>query len=155
MVRIVAAALGLVLGANALFQLIAPLAWYDSVPGVIATGPFNAHFVRDIGAAQNQEAGAGRRRRLPDSACGDPRLRRGLRRAAAAGHDPRFRRRPPGGADHPRAGDRRPADLSQTRSPAVLKAILLRTIDHFERSWGYDASYMRALVRASTRMKFR
>ena len=51
MSRIVAALLALVLGANALFQLIAPLAWYDAVPGVPATGPFNPHFVRDIGAA--------------------------------------------------------------------------------------------------------
>lgn len=33
----------------------------------------------------------------------------------------------------------------------MLKAILLLTIDRFEKSWGYDASYMRALVRASPR----
>ncbi|CAN7244614.1 hypothetical protein LJR219_000989 [Phenylobacterium sp. LjRoot219] len=57
MVRIIAAALGLFLGANALFLLLAPLAWYDSVPGVTATGPFNAHFVRDVGAAYLVAAG--------------------------------------------------------------------------------------------------
>lgn len=57
MVRIVAAALALFLGATALFQLIAPLTWYDSAPSVIATGPFNAHFVRDIGAAYLVAAG--------------------------------------------------------------------------------------------------
>jgi len=33
----------------------------------------------------------------------------------------------------------------------VLKAILLRMIDRFERTWGYDASYMRALARAAPR----
>ena len=26
-----------------------PLGWYERVPGVPATGPFNQHFVRDIG----------------------------------------------------------------------------------------------------------
>jgi hypothetical protein len=50
-VRVLASALGVGLAANALAQLVAPLAWYGAVPGVTATGPFNAHFVRDIGAA--------------------------------------------------------------------------------------------------------
>ena len=36
--------------ANAAAMLVAPLGWYDAVPGVPATGPFNPHFVRDIGA---------------------------------------------------------------------------------------------------------
>ncbi|HEY8572225.1 hypothetical protein [Phenylobacterium sp.] len=51
MSRIIAAILALLLGANAVFQLVLPLDWYDAVPGVPATGPFNPHFVRDIGAA--------------------------------------------------------------------------------------------------------
>ena len=50
-VRVLASALGVGLAANALAQLVAPLAWYGAVPGVTATGPFNAHFVRDIGCA--------------------------------------------------------------------------------------------------------
>lgn len=33
----------------------------------------------------------------------------------------------------------------------MLKAILLRLIDRFERTWGYDASYMRALAQAAPR----
>ena len=33
----------------------------------------------------------------------------------------------------------------------MLKAILLRMIDRFERTWGYDASYMRALASAAPR----
>lgn len=51
MKRIVAGLLAVFLAANAASMLIAPLPWYDAVPGVVATGPFNAHFVRDIGAA--------------------------------------------------------------------------------------------------------
>lgn len=39
------------LGANAAFMLAAPFSWYEAVPGVVKTGPFNQHFVRDIGAA--------------------------------------------------------------------------------------------------------
>jgi hypothetical protein len=49
--RILAAALAALIAANALFQFVAPLTWYDAVPGVAATGPFNPHFVRDVGAA--------------------------------------------------------------------------------------------------------
>lgn len=35
--------------ANGLFMLITPERWYLAVPGVTTTGPFNQHFVRDIG----------------------------------------------------------------------------------------------------------
>ena len=48
--RYLAEIVGLALGANGLAMLFASLAWYDAVPGVPATGPFNPHFVRDIGA---------------------------------------------------------------------------------------------------------
>ena len=51
MTRLIAVVLAVILGANALFQLGAPLAWYDVVPGVPSTGAFNPHFVRDVGAA--------------------------------------------------------------------------------------------------------
>ncbi|GEP07594.1 hypothetical protein [Methylobacterium oxalidis] len=40
---------GLILATNGIFMLVAPMAWYDMVPGVPATGPFNQHFLRDIG----------------------------------------------------------------------------------------------------------
>ena len=43
--------LGIGLAANGLVMLGGPAAWYAAVPGVIDTGPFNAHFVRDIGVA--------------------------------------------------------------------------------------------------------
>lgn len=35
--------------ANGLFMLVSPADWYFAVPGVTTTGPFNQHFVRDIG----------------------------------------------------------------------------------------------------------
>ncbi len=43
---------GIFLNANGLFMLIAPLAWYEMVPGVTDTGFFNQHFIRDIGMIQ-------------------------------------------------------------------------------------------------------
>ncbi|MET0403713.1 MAG: hypothetical protein ABW123_14980 [Cystobacter sp.] len=41
--------LGLGLVANSLYMLVSPSSWYLAVPGVITTGPFNQHFLRDIG----------------------------------------------------------------------------------------------------------
>ena len=57
MIRAVAAILAAVLGANGLAMLFAGLWWYGVVPGVTATGPYNPHFVRDIGAAYLVTAG--------------------------------------------------------------------------------------------------
>ena len=37
--------------ANGLFMLVSPEAWYWSIPGVPDRGPFNQHFIRDIGIA--------------------------------------------------------------------------------------------------------
>jgi len=36
---------------NGLWMITAPAAWYAAVPGVVATGPMNHHFVVDIGLA--------------------------------------------------------------------------------------------------------
>jgi hypothetical protein len=41
--------LGIGADANALFMLWSPADWYLAVPGVTTTGPFNQHFIRDIG----------------------------------------------------------------------------------------------------------
>lgn len=41
--------LGLGALANGIFMLIDPANWYFAVPGVTTTGPFNQHFLRDIG----------------------------------------------------------------------------------------------------------
>lgn len=36
--------------ANGLAMIFASLSWYGAVPGVTSTGPFNGHFIKDIGA---------------------------------------------------------------------------------------------------------
>ncbi len=51
MKRAIATLLALTLGANGLSMLLAGAWWYGAVPGVAETGPFNPHFVKDIGAA--------------------------------------------------------------------------------------------------------
>lgn len=51
MKRILAALLALAMGLNGLVMLAAGPWWYGAVPGATATGPFNPHFVKDIGAA--------------------------------------------------------------------------------------------------------
>ena len=38
----------LVLGGQ---MLITPMGWYEATPGVSETGPFNPHFIRDVGIA--------------------------------------------------------------------------------------------------------
>lgn len=42
-------ALGVGSAANGLYMLAKPEPWYYAIPGVTMTGPFNQHFVRDIG----------------------------------------------------------------------------------------------------------
>jgi hypothetical protein len=41
--------LGFVMLANGTWQLAAPEGWYWAIPGVPDRGPFNQHFVRDLG----------------------------------------------------------------------------------------------------------
>lgn len=43
--------IALLLAANGLAMLGWPEPWYHAIPTVPSTGPFNAHFVRDIGCA--------------------------------------------------------------------------------------------------------
>lgn len=45
----IAILLGLGALANGTFMLVSPGDWYFAVPGVTTTGPFNQHFIRDIG----------------------------------------------------------------------------------------------------------
>lgn len=49
--RLLSALLGVAAVLNAAIMLIAPRIYFTSVPGVVDTGPFNAHLVRDLGAA--------------------------------------------------------------------------------------------------------
>jgi hypothetical protein len=44
-----AAVLGFAAVANGAFMLANPAEWYFAIPGVTTTGPFNQHFLRDIG----------------------------------------------------------------------------------------------------------
>jgi uncharacterized protein YjeT (DUF2065 family) len=43
--------LGIGLAVNGLVMFGFPADWYGTIPGVVDTGPFNAHFIRDIGVA--------------------------------------------------------------------------------------------------------
>lgn len=53
MLKMLCLALAVLIGtaaiANGAYMLVAPESWYFAVPGVTTTGPFNQHFVRDIG----------------------------------------------------------------------------------------------------------
>lgn len=49
--QLVLAITALGFAANALTMLATPLDWYNTIAGVPDTGPYNPHFVRDIGVA--------------------------------------------------------------------------------------------------------
>jgi hypothetical protein len=49
--RLIAAILAVPTLLNGLIMLVAGSDWYRTVPGVTSTGPFNPHFVQDIGLA--------------------------------------------------------------------------------------------------------
>jgi hypothetical protein len=49
--RLIAGVLAALTALNGSMMLFAGPSWYASVPGVSETGPFNPHFVQDIGAA--------------------------------------------------------------------------------------------------------
>jgi len=44
-----AVVMGVLAELNGLYMLASPSSWYFAVPGVTTTGPFNQHFIRDIG----------------------------------------------------------------------------------------------------------
>jgi hypothetical protein len=53
MLKTLCLSLAVVMGAaaiaNGIYMLADPESWYFAVPGVTTTGPFNQHFIRDIG----------------------------------------------------------------------------------------------------------
>ena len=57
MIRISLVLLGLYYLSLGFILLVAPEYFYTSVPGVSATGPYNAHFLRDVGFAFLTSAG--------------------------------------------------------------------------------------------------
>ena len=46
---IIIALLMVAYGANGLFMIVDPALWYVTIDGVTDTGPYNTHFLRDIG----------------------------------------------------------------------------------------------------------
>jgi uncharacterized protein YjeT (DUF2065 family) len=56
--RVLIGAIDLAFVLNGVAMLLAPESWYRLVPGVVDTGPFNPHFVRDIGCAYLVAGGA-------------------------------------------------------------------------------------------------
>lgn len=50
--------MGASFGLNGASMMLAPDFWFQHLPGVIDTGPFNHHFVRDVGAAYLSVAAA-------------------------------------------------------------------------------------------------
>lgn len=49
--RLLAALLGGPLVAASIWMIVAPSHWFHTFPGVVASGAFNGHFVRDLGVA--------------------------------------------------------------------------------------------------------
>ena len=49
--RVLAGLIGLFDTTNGLYMALSPRAWFSGAPGAMATGPFNSHFVTDIGFA--------------------------------------------------------------------------------------------------------
>lgn len=49
--KLILSALAVWHGFNGVFMLAMPVRWYETVPGVTHTGPFNGHFIADIAIA--------------------------------------------------------------------------------------------------------
>ncbi|HVY56846.1 MAG TPA: hypothetical protein VHA77_03260 [Xanthobacteraceae bacterium] len=187
-----ALALGIALAANGLLMLFDPAGWYGLVPGVPETGPFNPHFVRDIGCAYLVAGVAWTwfalehfpakwvpvRRRKRDQTQ-NLEARSGLIKSEHAPSGPARAAALAGGAFlvlHAlvhvadavagRGGHHPPAELAAVFAPAVialwlaavpaptsrrhtmLKWLLKRRIAAFERTYNYDASYVRDILDA-------
>jgi len=158
----IAIGLGLALAANGLLMLFDPAGWYAMVPGVPGTGPFNAHFVRDIGAAYLVSSVAIAALAL-DPRAGPAALAGALFLTlhalvhvgdAIAGR---------AHADHLLAelvGVYAPAALGlwlvlssnpSLRRMPMLTWFMKRRLDAFERNTGYDATYVREMLDADVK----
>lgn len=49
MLKTIIAFIGSLYFVNALIMWFTPLYWHETVPGIVEMGPFNMHFIRDIG----------------------------------------------------------------------------------------------------------
>lgn len=131
--------LGLLLAANGFLMLADPAQWYAIVPGVPETGPFNPHFVRDIGAAYvvtvvaiawlARSSGRARRGAVPHSARARSRRRRDHRAAPHGTRPQRPRHRVRAGRDrslaclvvHSYLKEKSHAELADETSPRRLR----------------------------------
>jgi hypothetical protein len=162
---IIAWALGLGLGANGLAMLCLPAHWYAAVPGVADTGPFNPHFIRDIGLAYVVAAttlvwfaldrtpppgGAGRRGVPRAARAGAPVGRRGRTRARASAARRSADRLSAAGLGDLARVDAARRNIGERRS-TMIKWFLQRWIGKFERDWNYDAGYLRDVLDADPR----
>jgi hypothetical protein len=157
---VLALLLGFVLAANGLWMLIDPAFWYAQIPGVPETGPLNPHFVRDIGCAYLLTGGALIGHALDER----------LQTAAFAGalfltlHALVHVADAIAGRGHVNAMSDlvavfAPAALAlwltlplrtNERRTTMLKWLIKRQIAAFERTYGYDASYVRDILAADT-----
>src|SRR5262249_32094109 len=153
---VIAMALGVAFAANGTFMLVAPATWYGLVPGVAATGPLNPHFVRDIGAAYLVSGaalawfGIDARARMAALAGAAVLVLHPLVHAGeAVGHDA-FVSWPDLFAVVLPAALALWLTLFSTRTTemTMLQWLLRRRIAAFERSTGYDASYVRDILDA-------
>ena len=169
MVRTLAALLGFGLILNGFTMIgFSPL-WYAQMPGVADTGPFNAHFVRDIGCAFLVAGlsfvwGAVQRERARGAM-----IMGALFLALHAlmhAWDLAAGREPPGHVVMDLPGIalpavlafwlalRKPSDtprskISRARGKGLMPWLASRHIGAFERAYDYDASYLRQIAQAS------
>lgn len=158
---VLASLLGLVLAANGLLMVVDPAFWYAQVPGVPDTGPLNPHFVRDIGCAYLITGGAlighAWRKRLQAAAFAGA-LFLTLHALVHVG-DWVADRGHTGHALFDLVTVFAPAALalwltlpspSNLWRPTMLQWLIKRQIAAFERTYDYDASYVRDILAADT-----
>lgn len=55
--RLVVIVIAISYGLNGLWMLVDPKLWYDTIPGITMLGPYNTHFLRDVGIVYGVCAG--------------------------------------------------------------------------------------------------
>ncbi len=55
--RLVLIVIAISYGLNGLWMLVDPRLWYDTIPGITMLGPYNTHFLRDVGIVYGVCAG--------------------------------------------------------------------------------------------------
>jgi hypothetical protein len=143
-------------------MLVDPAGWYALVPGVPETGPFNAHFVRDIGAAY-LVSGVAIAALALDPRAGPAALAGALFLTLHALVHVADAMAGRAHADHllaELAGVYVPAMLALwfvlSSNPSLRRMLMLtwfmkRRLDAFERDTGYDATYVREMLDADVK----